>query len=261
MQFFKIDAFTDRPFCGNPAAVCLMEDDADTDWMQAVAKEMGISETAFVWKVDDGFHLRWFTPAVEVDLCGHATLATAHALWKSGWQAPGEVISFFTKSGTLTASSVDGEIFLDFPAKRAEETEAPDGLAAAIGVMPSFCGKNEFDILIVADAVDDVLNAQIDFNRLKKIPVRGVILTAQAESDQYDFVSRFFAPAVGVDEDPVTGSAHVCLAPFWSQKLGRNELVGFQASERGGFVKTRLAGDRVHLGGKAVIVVEGDLRV
>jgi len=261
MHFFQIDAFTDRAFKGNPASICLMDRDVDDDWMQAVAAEMGLSETAFVWKVDDGFHLRWFTPKVEVDLCGHATLAASHAIWKSGWQSADSSITFHTKSGTLLATRSVDEIFLDFPAKPATEIEPPDGLAAAIGMMPVYCGKNDFDILMQVETQADVENAKVDFSRLAEIPVRGVILTAKSESDQFDFVSRFFAPAVGINEDPVTGSAHVCLAPFWSSRLGRDDLVGYQASQRGGIVKTRLDGDRVHLGGNAIVVVEGELMV
>ena len=207
MQFFQIDAFTNRAFKGNPASICLMDRNVGDDWLQAVASEMGLSETAFVWKVDSGYHLRWFTPKVEVNLCGHATLAASHALWNSGWQQADAPITFHTKSGTLTATRCDDEIFLDFPAKVETEIETPAGLAAAIGLMPVYCGKNDFDILMQVETQSDVENAQVDFVRLAEIPVRGVILTAKSNSDQYDFVSRFFAPAVGVNEDPVTGSA------------------------------------------------------
>ena len=261
MQFFQIDAFTDRAFKGNPAAICLMDQSAEDEWLQAVAAEMGVSETAFVWSLEEGYHLRWFTPKVEVDLCGHATLAASFALWNAGRQDANSPITFHTRSGTLTATRTEDEIYLDFPAKRESEVEAPEGLAAAIGMMPVYCGKNDFDILMQVESQADVENAKVDFARLADIPVRGVILTAKSDSDQFDFVSRFFAPAVGINEDPVTGSAHVCLAPFWSNRLGREELVGFQASQRGGIVKTRLDGDRVHLGGNAVIVVEGQLKV
>jgi predicted PhzF superfamily epimerase YddE/YHI9 len=261
MQFFQIDAFTNRPFKGNPAAVCLMEKSVDDDWLQAVSSEMGLSETAFVWSVDDGFHLRWFTPKVEVDLCGHATLASAHAMWTSGAVPLDQMIKFHTRSGTLTATRVDGEIYLDFPAKLETETEPPRGLLSAMGTIPVYCGRNEFDILMEVGSQAEVENARVDFERLAEVPVRGVILTAKSDSDQFDFVSRFFAPSVGVDEDPVTGSAHVCLAPFWSKRLKRFDLVGYQASQRGGIVKTRVAGDRVHLGGQAVTIVRGELTV
>ena len=259
MQFFIIDAFTKTPFKGNPAAVCILEQRMDDDWMQAVAAEMGVSETAFVVQGDNDFHLRWFTPQVEVDLCGHATLATSHALWSSGLCNESEEIRFQTKSGTLTAKQDEGVIFLDFPAKVATESEMPEGLAAAMGIMPVFCGKNQFDILMQVGSQADVENVKVDFERLGQIPVRGVILTAASDNDQYDFVSRFFAPAVGINEDPVTGSAHVCLAPFWSDKLGKSEMVGYQASPRGGVVTTRLQDDRVHLGGTAVVIVKGEL--
>lgn len=261
MQFFQIDAFTHRPFKGNPAAVCLMEKSVDDDWLQAVSSEMGLSETAFVWNLEEGFHLRWFTPKVEVDLCGHATLAAAHALWTSGSIPLDKLIRFHTRSGTLTATRVDGEIYLDFPAKLETAAEPPRGLLSAMGIMPIYLGRNEFDVLMEVSSQAEVENARVDFQRLAAVPVRGVILTAKSATDEYDFVSRFFAPAVGVNEDPVTGSAHVCLAPFWSKRLNRFELIGYQASQRGGIVKTRFAGDRVHLGGQAVTIVHGELTV
>lgn len=261
MQLYQIDAFTDRPFKGNPAAVCLMNDAVEDEWLQAVANEMGRSETAFVWRTEDSFHLRWFTPKVEVDLCGHATLAASHALWDSSWHPSEEPIQFHTRSGTLTARRNDNEIFLDFPAKEASEIEPMEGLLPAIGLSPIFCGKNEFDVLMVVESQSDVENARVDLQRLVKVPVRGVILTAKSDSDQFDFVSRFFAPAVGVDEDPVTGSAHVCLAPFWSKQLGKTELIGYQASERGGVVKAHVDGNRVQLGGRAVTISIGKLLV
>lgn len=238
-----------------------MEKQVGEDWLQSVANEMGHSETAFVWRLDDGFHLRWFTPKVEVDLCGHATLAAAHALWTSGWHLENGAIRFHTRSGTLSANRVEGEIFLDFPAKQETQVDPPEGLVAAMGLIPIYCGKNEFDILMEVETQADVENARVDFKRLEEVSVRGVILTAESDSDRFDFVSRFFAPAVGVNEDPVTGSAHVCLAPFWSKRLNRKKLVGYQASQRGGIVKTRVDGDRVHLGGKAITIVRGELTV
>lgn len=255
----QVDAFTAEPFAGNPAAVCLLPAPRDDQWMQHVAREMNLSETAFLTRQEDGFNLRWFTPAVEVDLCGHATLASAHVLWEEGYLQPDAVARFHTRSGLLTAERRGNLIELDFPATPEEPAATPAGLAEALGVTPQYVGKNRFDYLVQVASEEIVRGMQPDFTPLRKLPVRGIIVTSQASSPDYDFVSRFFAPAAGVDEDPVTGSAHCCLGPFWAQRLGKQELVGYQASARGGVVRVRLEGGRVRLGGQAVTVLRGEL--
>jgi PhzF family phenazine biosynthesis protein len=258
---FTIDAFTDRAFRGNPAGVCLLDAPREADWMQDVAREMNLSETAFLSPHDgDGFDLRWFTPAVEVALCGHATLASAHALWESETLAPKSEARFHTQSGLLTAQRRDGQIEMDFPAKPETKADPPRGMVDALGVKASYVGRNAFDYLVEVADEDEVLAADPDFGKLKAIEARGVILTSRAPRDaDYDFVSRFFAPRAGVSEDPVTGSAHCALAPYWSAKLKRDEMVGRQLSQRGGEVSVRVEGDRVILGGSAVTVMRGVL--
>lgn len=260
MRLLQIDAFTSVPFRGNPAAVCLLEERREDEWMQNVAAEMNLSETAFVLAAGDAFSLRWFTPTSEVALCGHATLATAHALWEEKVLAPGQTARFHTKSGVLTAEQRDGLIELDFPSTPDEPAEAPAGLLDALGIRePIYVGRNKFDFIIEVLTEDDVRAVTPDFAALGNIPVRGIIVTSRAHSTEADFVSRFFAPAVGVSEDPVTGSAHCCLKPYWASRLNRTEMLGYQASARGGFVRVRLEGDRVKLGGNAVTVLRGDL--
>ncbi|HSG64579.1 MAG TPA: PhzF family phenazine biosynthesis protein [Gammaproteobacteria bacterium] len=255
----QVDAFTDRPFAGNPAAVCFLERPADADWMQAVAAEMNLSETAFVAPTEHGFDLRWFTPATEVDLCGHATLASAHALWSEGLVDADVAIPFHTRSGVLTCARDGDLIELDFPATPAVEAEPPPGLLAALGIEPSFVGRAKYDKLVVVGSEEAVRSLEPDFAALRKLGPRGVIVTGRSGDERYDFVSRYFAPGAGIDEDPVTGSAHCCLAPYWGQVLGKTEMVGFQASRRGGVVRVRLDGDRVRLGGRAVTIFRGTL--
>ncbi|HEX6037293.1 PhzF family phenazine biosynthesis protein [Longimicrobium sp.] len=254
-----VDAFTDRPFAGNPAAVCVMDGPADEAWMQRVAAEMNLSETAFLHPRDDGWSLRWFTPAVEVALCGHATLASAHVLWQDGRLTPDAVARFHTRSGLLTAARDGDWITLDFPAKPEEQAPAPDGLEQALGTRIVYAGRSVFDWLVEVESEEVVHGLAPDLTLLGNVEARGVIVTARAAGGEHDFVSRFFAPRVGVPEDPVTGSAHCVLAPFWAARLGRDTLTGFQASRRGGVVKVRVAGDRVMLGGQAVTVVRGEL--
>jgi PhzF family phenazine biosynthesis protein len=255
----QVDAFTNRPFTGNPAGVCILAEPEPDWWMQDVAREMNLSETAFLIPHEEGYDLRWFTPVAEVDLCGHATLASAHVLWEEGQLPPGETARFHTRSGELLADRRDDWIELDFPAKTAAEAPAPQHLAEALGVQPVWVGRSEFDYLVQVDDEKQVRTLQPDLALLKRIDVRGVIVTAVATGSTYDYVSRFFAPRVGVDEDPVTGSAHCALGPFWSAHLGRDELVGYQVSPRGGRVRTRTAGDRVILGGQAVTVLRAEL--
>ena len=254
---FQVDAFAERPFTGNPAAVCLLESEVDSAWMQAIAAEMNLSETAFVRSLDADFELRWFTPKVEVDLCGHATLASAHILWSEGRSPPGEAIRFHTRSGVLTCAQREGDIELDFPATSAQPVDPPAGLLDALGALAQFVGRTRFDYLIVVDSEQALRSVAPDFRKLVQLRTRGIIVTARADDPRFDFVSRFFAPAAGVDEDPVTGSAHCSLGPFWAERLGKTELTGFQASARGGIV--RVAGDRVFLGGQAVTIWRGEL--
>ena len=261
IRAFKVDSFTAEPFAGNPAGVCLLEEARDERWMQAVAREMNLSETAFLVRDGGGFRLRWFTPAAEVALCGHATLASAHILWQEGIVAPGDTARFFTKSGELRASRRGDLIELDFPAKPEEPAGPPANLLEAMGVEPAYLGRNVFDYLLLLESEAAVRAVSPDFARLRGVNVRGVIVTAPATTPGYDFVSRFFAPAVGVDEDPVTGSAHCCLGPFWAARLGKTELSAYQASARGGALSVRVAGDRVFLGGRAVTVLRGELAV
>jgi PhzF family phenazine biosynthesis protein len=255
----QVDAFADRPFAGNPAAVCVLPAPADEQWMRDVAREMNLSETAFLHPVEDGFHLRWFTPAVEVDLCGHATLASAHVLWESGALAADAEARFHTRSGLLTARRADGWIEMDFPAKPEDPDDTPDGLEQALGAPVVYVGRSQFDVLVELESEEVVRSLAPDMTLLRSVEARGVIVTARSEMDDVDFVSRFFAPRVGVDEDPVTGSAHCVLAPYWAHELGRDALVGYQASARGGIVRVRARGDRVILAGQAVTVLRGEL--
>lgn len=259
LTIYQVDSFTDKPFSGNPAAVCILDELQDEDWMQNVAREMNLSETAFLRKQAEGYDLRWFTPSVEVALCGHATLASAHILWEIGLLRPGEQAVFHTLSGPLMADQRGTWIEMNFPATKEEEANAPVGLIEALGVKAKYIGKNKFDYLVEVESEDVVRKIKPDIGLLQNMAARGVIVTSLADSDKYDFVSRFFAPNAGVNEDPVTGSAHCCLSPFWSERLGKDELVGYQASARGGVVKVRYTGDRVILGGQAVTVLRGEL--
>ena len=256
---YQVDAFTKQPFSGNPAGVCLLSKPADPGWMQNVALEMNLSETAFLVPQADGYDLRWFTPAAEVDLCGHATLASAHILWETGQLEPGQQARFHTRSGLLTAS-LDGDwIQMDFPAEPEEPIEAPAGLIQALGIKPIYVGKNRFDLLVQVDSEAEVRGLKPDLNALQKLDTRGVIVTSTASIGRYDFISRFFAPAVGVAEDPVTGSAHCCLGPFWASRLGESDMLAYQASLRGGEVKVSLRGERAILGGQAVTTLHCNL--
>jgi PhzF family phenazine biosynthesis protein len=271
-QAIWVDAFTEKPFAGNPAVVVLIDEPAGEAWMGSLAREMGVSETAFVSPraagsespdrieaADASYDLRWFTPDVEVDLCGHATLASAHALWQEGRVSAGTPIHFHTRSGILGAVRRDSWIELDFPAAPAAAEAAPRELLDALGAGLRWSGRTDLgDWLLELEDEAIVRNLAPDYARLAVHPARGIIVTARADGD-HDFVSRFFAPAVGIDEDPVTGSAHCALAPFWAERLGRDQLTGYQASPRGGIVRVRLAGSRVILSGKAVTVLRGEL--
>lgn len=259
LPLFQVDAFTRRPFAGNPAAVCLLEQPADAGWMQFVGAEMNLSETAFVWRLQDGFGLRWFTPTIEVDLCGHATLATAHILWQEGWLGEHDTARFHTKSGLLTSQRAGGRILLDFPVTPASPAEAPPGLLQALGLADGQVYFNGVDYLVQMDDEATLRGLKPDFIALKQIKARGVMVTAASSQAQYDFVSRFFGPAAGIEEDPVTGSAHCTLAPFWVERLGKRVLRAYQASARGGELLVELQGERVLLAGNAVTVFRGQL--
>ncbi len=256
---FHVDAFTATPFAGNPAAVCLLPTWSEDRWLAAVAAEMNLSETAFLVKNASGFDLRWFTPKVEVDLCGHATLASAHVLWQEGHAKPEATIHFQTKSGILKAQRTGDQIELDFPLKPEQAAAPPPGLQEALGVELQYVGKSQFDFLVEVASESVMRGLAPDFKRLAKVDVRGTIVTSRSADPRFDFVSRFFAPGAGIDEDPVTGSAHCCLADFWRKRLGKSEFVAYQASARGGIVRVKVKGDRAFLGGQAIIVAKGEL--
>jgi predicted PhzF superfamily epimerase YddE/YHI9 len=257
--FSQIDAFTDRPFGGNPAAVCVLRRARDSSWMQRIALEMNLSETAFLVRRSEDFDLRWFTPAAEVDLCGHATLASAHALWEDGHLEPSKPAAFHTRSGLLTATRLGEHIWLDFPATPVSPAATPAVLQQALNTHAIQTGRTAFDYLVELDSEAAVRSLRPDMALLATLPVRGVIVTAPAATKDYDFVSRFFAPQLGIPEDAVTGSAHCGLGPYWAGRLGKAELVGYQASNRGGTVLVKLEGNRVHLGGQAVTVFRGEI--
>jgi PhzF family phenazine biosynthesis protein len=262
VRITQVDSFTDRPFQGNPAAVCILAAAADEDWMRKVAREMNLSETAFLVPQTDGFQLRWFTPSVEVDLCGHATLAAAHVLWEEGHLQPQQTARFHTRSGLLTAARNGNWIELNFPAIHDEPAAAPEGLGEALGAQPRYVGRNRFDYLVELESAEAVRALRPDFAALKKVQARAISVTSRSDSAEYDFVSRVFGPGSGIDEDPVTGSAHCYLGPYWQRYLGKSEFVAYQASARGGVVRVRLSsgvnGDRVILGGQAVTVMRAE---
>ncbi|MBC7909416.1 MAG: PhzF family phenazine biosynthesis protein [Pyrinomonadaceae bacterium] len=263
-KIFQVDAFTAEPYRGNPAGVCILPEEKDEQWMQAVAREMNVAETAFLVRDandEDNFHLRWFTPTVEIALCGHATLASAHVLWEEGIVRDEAKISFQTRrSGVLTAVRAGEWIEMDFPAEPAtQQTSYPMELRDALKVEPRYVGQNRFDFIVEVENEKILRSIEPDMRLLCALDVRGVIVTSRAEDSKYDFVSRFFAPGAGVDEDHATGSAHCCLAPFWQERLGRAEMLGYQASPRGAEVRVRVVGERVLLGGQAVTVLRGEL--
>ena len=264
-RIVQVDAFTDRAFQGNPAGVCLLDGERNAAWMQNVALEMNLAETAFLTRRADlsgGYDLRWFTPTIEVDLCGHATLASAHFLWEEGHLSPDQMARFHTRSGLLTAQKRGGLIELDFPAEPAlpvADADIPPELLPALGAKVVFVGKNRMDYLVEIESEQQLRELKPDIGTLGRIAARGIIVTAQSDGSPYDFVSRFFGPAAGVDEDPVTGSAHCCLGPYWQRKLNKTTFTAYQASRRGGVVRVRVEGDRVKLGGQAVTTLRGEL--
>ncbi len=264
---WQVDAFTDRPFSGNPAAVCVLDAFPSDVWMQQIAAEMNLSETSFVVPCGQGnrFQLRWFTPAVEVELCGHATLAAAHLLFEQGITRASEEVRFETRSGELVCSRTDRKIFLDFPATPPmplDDEPLGEQLLDALGIAtPRDVLRSRYDLMVVVDEESIARRLTPEFNKLAKLDTRGVMVTARSHDPGIDFVSRYFAPRCGIDEDPVTGSAHCCLAPYWAEDLKRSQLVGFQASKRGGTVGCEVAGERVKLSGQAVTVLSGQLLV
>jgi len=258
-QYFVVDAFTDRPFAGNPAGVALLEEWRDKEWLQNVAMEMNLSETAFLVANANGFDLRWFTPTAEVDLCGHATLASAVVLAELEKLADRGRVTFSTRSGALTVERRGSLFVMDFPALKTVPCEPPPGLLESLNEKALYIGQSKFDFLIEFESEEVIRSIKPNFITLANVKCRGVVVTAKSDHPQFDFISRFFGPAVGINEDPVTGSAHCILGPYWGSRLGKSKMVGFQASSRGGVVQVELRGERVMLGGKGVIFARGNI--
>ena len=259
VRLFHVDAFASRPFSGNPAVVCPLDEPVNAGWMQQVAAEMNVSETAFLHPEGDGYRLRWFTPTMEMDLCGHATLASAHVLWEQGLLDTGAAARFQTLSGTLTVVRRGGWLDMDFPTRPVEPTAAPPGLTDALGEDAVFVGRTANDYVVELRSADAVRNLRPDLASLERVEARGVAVTAPSDDARYDFVSRFFAPRSGIPEDPVTGSAHCALGPYWQAKLGKDELTGYQASRRGGEVRVRPGPVRTIISGQAVTTTVGEV--
>ncbi len=258
-SILTVDAFADSAYSGNPAAVCVLESQRDADWMQQIASEMNLSETCFIERSGAEFGLRWFTPAMEVDLCGHGTLASAHVLWEEGHLATDQPARFQTRSGLLTAVRTEGGIEMDFPVTPPEPVEIAPEVVEVAGCQPRYVGRTARDLLVVLPDATQVRNLQPDVKQIAALPSLGVIITAASDDPEFDFISRYFAPKAGIDEDPVCGSAHCTLAPYWQAKLGKDSLRAYQASARGGVVTMRVSDDRVALGGRAVTVLRGEL--
>ncbi len=261
LKIFTVDAFTNVPFAGNPAAVCLLDEEVSDGWMTDVAAEMNLSETAFLLKKNDGYSLRWFTPKVEVQLCGHATLASAHILWQKGILSKDEEARFHTLSGLLSVNYIEGEYEMNFPAYESKPSNGNTELIKALGIEPVSLCETDHHYICELTSDEEVLKINPSFEILMGLEKFGTIITAKSSDGNYDFISRFFAPAKGINEDPVTGSAHCALAPYWMNKLNKNILTAYQASERGGVIKLRVEGDRVFLKGSAVTITEGELLV
>lgn len=253
MRVYIVDAFADGPDSGNPAAVCILEEEIPDRTKQEIASRANLSETAFLLERKGLFELRWFTPETEVDLCGHATLASAHILFTLGILPDTEDAVFSTKSGILAARRKSDLVEMDFPSEDPWEVEMPEDLLMAIPSVPLYVGRNRFDYVALYESEETVRNAVPELGHVRRLDSRGLIITSVSSSRRYDFVSRFFAPGAGIAEDPVTGSAHCCLCPFWNRRLGKKELTGYQASKRGGLVHTRLLEKKVRLSGKAII--------
>ena len=260
-SIIQVDSFTNQAFRGNPAAVCVLTSPQDDRWMQSIAQEMNLSETAFIVKQGQSYSLRWFTPTTEVPLCGHATLASAHVLWTEGYASTGQELQFETKSGILTARYQDDWIELNFPVNRSQDIPPITKLGDALGVPLKTVLYNSLGYLVEIASAEKVRQLQPNYTLLRQLPISNVIVTSRAEKDSnYDFVSRFFAPGLGIDEDPVTGAAHCCLAPYWRDRFHQDQFLAYQASSRGGEIKINYdGGDRVFLQGQAVTVMRGDL--
>ena len=261
MLIYQVDAFTSEVFAGNPACVVMLKKQKEDAWMAALAGEMNLSETAFLLPREGGYHLRWFTPAAEVPLCGHATLASAHILWEGGYLQENETAVFETLSGRLGATKKGDWIEMDFPAFSAKEVPFPEGLVDMLGGSPLEAFDTGESLMVVYGSPEEVSALAPDFARIAQLPYQGVMPTAKGDGAPYDFVSRYFAPRVGVDEDPVTGSAHSSLCPFWAKRLGKEEMLAQQISKRGGVLKVRDMGERVAIAGQAVTVFSGELLV
>ncbi len=259
-RLYQVDAFASAPFKGNPAAVCLLTGSADAGWMQLVAREMNLSETAFLYPQADGYNLRWFTPRLEVDLCGHATLAAAHILFETGKLSGEQPAVFHTASGRLEATRTGDTITMDFPTTAPKPMAAPPNLRAIFGdVEPLYVGQSIFDNIMELELAQQVRELTPNMSLLKQIDARGFLVTARSDDPAYDCISRCFFPASGIDEDPVTGSAHCCIGPYWAEKLGKQKLRAYQASARGGALTVEVAGDRTYLSGQAVTVAQIEL--
>ncbi|MGI9553288.1 MAG: PhzF family phenazine biosynthesis protein [Thermodesulfobacteriota bacterium] len=261
MIYYIVDAFTETAFKGNPAAVCILNKPIPDDLMQNIASEFNLSETAYLLKQSNNYRLRWFSPTTEVDLCGHATLASAHFLWENGMLNHNQDAEFSTNSGIITARKINDDIEMDFPVEEAYETQCPAAIIDGLNIKPEYVAKNRFDYLVEVENEDIVKQLEPNIEVVKNIDCRGVIVTSLTQNSKFDFVSRFFAPRFGIPEDPVTGSAHCALGPYWSKKTGKSRLIGFQASQRGGVVKVEVTKENVKLGGKAVTVATGELIV
>lgn len=263
ITLYQVDAFTREPFHGNPAAVCLLTEPMSDEWMQALAAEMNLSETAFLLPEggEASWRLRWFTPATEVDLCGHATLASARVLFERQPELRSDALTFQTRSGELRARWVDGAVELDFPAMTPEPLEIESDVSDILGFQPVAAAYDGNYFLFEAPDAAAVRVAEPDFLALMESQTPEVIITAQSDQEGYDFISRFFAPQLGINEDPVTGSAHCLLTPYWAEKLEKIEFTAFQASARDGVLQVRLDGDRVRIAGEAVIVFKAELLV
>ena len=259
-EIIQVDAFTGARFRGNPAAICVLDEPAEEKWMQSLATEMNLSETAYLTLDGDAYHLRWFTPVAEVELCGHATVAAAHVLWEDGHVEAAAECRFNTRSGLLVARRREGWIEVDFPKEEFREIAVPEGLAEALGVTPRRVVENRLSYCLAEVESESAVRAlRPDIPALKHIPYHGFVVTSRAQTEDLDFVSRFFAPKLGVDEDPVTGSAHCLLGPYWEGPLGKSAFLAYQASARGGYVRVTVHDDRVCLGGQAVTVMRGRL--
>jgi len=257
MRIFTVDSFTNKPFTGNPAGVCILDNDCPDELYQQIAREINYSETAFLIRQNDNYKIRWFTPKTEVNLCGHATLAAAHILYEYQYCDPSSVIRFDSQSGRLIAKKTGDKIELNFPQLFVDKTASNEILEKAFGIKPTYVGKNDNRYLIEIDDYEKLLTIKPDFQLLKSLDLGRFIITVKSKNPDYDFISRYFAPGVGVPEDPVTGTAHCYLAPYWGQKLNKKIMIGFQASDRSGTIECELIDDkRVLMRANAIVIYE-----